>query len=764
VPSRQSARRRLAPHDLIFTQAPDEWTVGAPLGNGHVGAMLWGTGSPLCLTLDRDDIWDLRADEISDPEFNWQTIRPLALDRNADALSTIIERNLGLGRREGRIPIKLPLGRLELVFGEETGLTGRLHLGDATFRGDIGSVKIEACVAAESPVVLVRASNCTTNPDVSFHDLTDLNPEEADGLALTPSQQSSEGGESWVVQEFPGGGQAAVAWCTLRRGSTVTLAVSVTTHNDGPDPVSLARLRVRESVRQAASIIKTHTDWWESFWSKSSIHLPDGEFETLWYYGLYKLASSSRAGHLPANLQGLWVTDGVVPPWHGEYAANMNVQEAYWPVYGSNHLDLGLPLYDWLMRIADKAIERTREIFGFDGLHLMAAMAADGSGVPGWGTVQFWPGTAAWLGHHFWLHWRYSGDTEFLRTHAYPYLKMCADFWEGFLEPDEKGILHVPLSYNPEWDGDLPSAWGRDTTIDLSLVRNLFEWCIDAATVLDLAPEARNRWQDVLERLAPYVREKSGGLTLMEGIASGEPVSYSLSHRHMSHLMPIFPMSDINVEGSDEDRQTIADSLHRVEYNGYGEWTGWSFPYTSLIASRAARPEMAAYMLRLYMDAFVMPNGMHVNGDWRERGISHYHYRPPTMEAECAASSAVNEMLLQSWGGRIRLFPAIPASWRDCSFENLLAEGAVTVSANHAGGRTVYAEFVSKYDTEIVVAGFDETSTWPIVNDARWESGLWRVRLTAGTPVIATAEEPTDSRTYRRPRVENPFGFHGWDA
>jgi len=757
VASHDSARKRLAEYDLTYTVAPDEWLVGAPLGNGHLGVMLWGDGDPLCLTLDRDDLWDEREYPVDDPDYTWETVSEAARAGDYARVNEILERNL-TARPDAIEPAKLPLGRLEIGAGGGS-FSGRLHLGDATYRGKIGDVAIDACVAAESPIMVVQLRNCTSEPDIAWRSLAELNAEAATSLKiLEPERHAGDAGEAWIEQEFSDGSRAVIAWRTLRRGSAITLLATIATTRDIPDPAALARQRLVDAMHQTTRILGTHVDWWREFWDRSRIDVPDHGLATLWHYGLYKLASSSRSGHYPANLQGLWVTDGVIPPWRGEYAANMNVQETYWPVYATNHLDLGLPLYEWLERITPVVRERTKQFFGWDGLRIESALVGDGVSVPGWGTVQFWPGVAAWLAHHMWQHWRYSGDEDFLRNRAYPFLKLCASFWEGYLEQGDDGRLHVPLSHNPEWLGNDPEAWGRDTTIDLALVRSLFAWLIEASDRLGVDADARVRWHDLREHLAPYPANE-WGLMLMEG------VGYTFSHRHPSHLMPIFPMHDLTMEGSDEEREIVERSMHCYEYNGTGEWTGWSFPYASLIASRVGRGEMAGYMLKLYLESFTMPNGMHVNGDWRGHGVSHYHYRPFTMEAECAATSAVTEMLLQSWGGRIRLFPAVPPSWLDCSFDGLLAEGAITVGAERRAGETVRASLSSRADAGVTIAGLSRDVDWSGAKSAEWDDGLWRVELVARQEALATLPREGDqSEAQRKSKKANVFGFHGWDV
>jgi hypothetical protein len=124
-----------------------------------------------------------------------------------------------------------------------------------------------------------------------------------------------------------------------------------------------------------------------------------------------------------------------------------------------------------------------------------------------------------------------------------------------------------------------------------------------------------------------------------------------------------------------------------------------------MIASRVRRPNHALSLLEIYRKAYIWPNGFHVNGDYKKHGFSFYEYEPFTVEGECAFTAAVNEMLLQSWGGRIRIFPSVPEEWRDVSFRDLRAEGGVLVSAVRRGGRLVSAELYSEKGGEFQVDG-----------------------------------------------------------
>jgi alpha-L-fucosidase 2 len=173
------------------------------------------------------------------------------------------------------------------------------------------------------------------------------------------------------------------------------------------------------------------------------------------------------------------------------------------------------------------------------------------------------------------------------------------------------------------------------------------------------------------------------------------------------HLFPIFPGEDLTTEGSEADRTLIDRSIHNWIFRGTGEWTGWSFPYASLIASRLKRGNHALNLLSIYAKAYVWPNGFHVNGDYKRFGFSFYDYEPFTMEGECAFTAAVNEMLLQSWGGHLRIFPSVPDDWKNVSFRNLRAQGGVLVSAEMRDGEILSAVIQSDKGGEAKVV-------WPL--------------------------------------------------
>ena len=191
-----------------------------------------------------------------------------------------------------------------------------------------------------------------------------------------------------------------------------------------------------------------------------------------------------------------------------------------------------------------------------------------------------------------------------------------------------------------------------------------------------------SRWREILEKLADYPQDESG-----LQIYRDQPLTHS--HRHYSHLMAIYPLGILNIEGSEEERQLIHRSIRTWILKGTGEWVGWSFPSTSLIASRIGLRNMAWHMLQMYL-YFIKPNTFHMNGDYRLFGVTSRVGEVMTLEGGFCAAAAILEMLLQSWGGCIRVFPAIPEFWSDAYFHRLRAEGAFLVTSKLRNGKVEF--------------------------------------------------------------------------
>ncbi|HUX10488.1 MAG TPA: glycoside hydrolase N-terminal domain-containing protein [Terriglobia bacterium] len=684
-----------APWRFTFHHALPQWKDGLPVGNGRLGAQVWGTGTTLYLTLDRGDVWDLRYQPNTRKNFNYAHLQQLVHEGRHDLIQS--EMSSDVGPLADITPTRLSIGRLKISLPAGTQVErAQLDMQHGEVRWQLRvlgkPVEYRVLASPDPDVILVTLDGVEGwKPEVSFSSLGELTPEVAGKLGYPKPTSGTNGRFAWSRQSLLSSGVVTTVWTSEQKGTEWNLLLTIPRQDD-PKGLETAQQTLNAATAEGvAQLLSKQHEWWRERWSRSQVNLPDPGLERLWINGIYKLASSSYRS-VPAGLQGLWPPDGELPPWRGDYHIDMNIQETYWPAYSSNQLDLAEPLNRWLVNtVAPQARKITRQFFGVPGIWVGGALDVKGrllGGQSNWMTVQYWLGGGAWLAQHLWWYYAYSQDKQFLREQGYPFLKEAVLFYENILKPGPDGRLHIPLSASPEYFSNDLKAWTPDPTAGLSLVRSLLRYTIRASEVLGVDPQERTRWEGMEQKLASYPVGPSG-------LKVQPDAPYDRSHRHPMHLFPIFPGGDLNVEGSPADRELINKSIENWIYRGTGEWTGWSFPYASLIASRVRRRNQALNELEIYKQAFIWPNGFHVNGDYHRYGYSTHEYEPFTMEAECAFTAAVNGMLLQSWGGKVRIFPSVPEGWKNVSFENLRAQGGFLVSGEMVDGEIVSASIAS---------------------------------------------------------------------
>jgi alpha-L-fucosidase 2 len=696
-------------HCLHYTSPVSRWDEALPLGNGLMGLLVWGDGHPLNLSVDRSDLWDNRDDPgVFHPDFNWKTLRRLVDRRDVKRIVSIFEKN----RKTIAYPTKLPCGRITLDFarGNAGPFASHLDFATAISRTRIGKLEVTAYVHAQSPLVVVRVRN--GKPRVGFLSPFDRSRavSPSDGTLAAGQIRSlgypalkkgrTRGGIEYIVQECAEGMSYTVAWTNLRvRGEWVLYATVQQAYN-GSDPLPLA-IGVLEDAKATGpnALERTHVAWWRNYWKLANIRLPDTRIEHLWYAEMYKLASTARRGTPPISLQGVWTADEMaLPPWRGDYHHDLNTQMSYWPALTANRVEQSRAFAEWLLELLPRYRDFARKFYGAPGANIPCSHGLNGAIVRGWAPYVYSRSNAAWVAQQVWWHYRYTMDKGFLRNVGYPFLSEVARFCVSQLTRDRKGIYHVHYSSSPEYFHNWIEAWAKDSTYDLANIRYALEAASAAAKVLGRDSKEAEHWDRVRSRLQPYhlspTEPKSpapeGGLAIWQGQRLTE------SHRHPAQCMPIFPLGDVNIEGSDRDREIIRNTISEIESMGTGFWCGYSFSWYACIGARLREPNRALWGLNNYLDYCASPNTFHLNGDYKSAGASRFHYRPFTLEGNFGAAHAVNEMLLQSWGGRLRLFPAVPEAWGNVAFTNLRAEGAFLVSAWRRDGAFAKAEVQSE--------------------------------------------------------------------
>jgi alpha-L-fucosidase 2 len=688
-------------HGLRYTTPALVWDEAMPLGNGLLGALVWGGGRPLRISLDRTDLWDLRpVPEFHSPEYSYRRMRQWVKEGRIDDLHRLYDKPYGYPG-----PTKIPAGRIELTLGDEGQFqNAALDLAKADAKVQFGEGGV-ACVFvhATEPLGVVHITGKPAAVALIAPPFAGKVTEEAGANKISAGDLATlryeapvqHRGETWAgyLQKGWGDFRFAVALVWRASGRDWLGIWSICTSNDAADPLTAARKCCEAALDEGLDkLVWEHEQWWASYWKRASVSVPNPVIERQWYLETYKFGAAARPDTPPITLQGPWTADDMkIPPWKGDYHHDLNTQLSYWPAYSGNRLEGAWGYVRWLWARRENARAWTKRFFDLPGLNVPMTADLEQNQIGGWHQYTHSATTAAWLGHHFYLQWRYSMDRQFLMDRLYPWLRDTSVFLEAVTEKGPEGKRTLPLSSSPEINDDRLTAWFPSiTNYDLALIRWTLATTAALARELGRSDEA-DHWRRVLSEMPDLAVDPNSHKLL---VAKDYPLPSS--HRHFSHLMAIQPLGTIRWENGPADQAIIKASLADLDAKGTSAWCGYSFSWLANLAARARDGEKAERALQIFSEAFCLRNGFHCNGDQSDRGYSNFRYRPFTLEGNFAAAAGLQEMLLQSYSGTIRIFPAVPASWKDVSFKTLRAEGAFLISAERKGGLTQQVEVTAE--------------------------------------------------------------------
>jgi len=641
---------------------------------------MWGEGNVLRFSLDRGDLWDLRRPEIySRPDWNYQTIQRLKAEKNQAEMNRLFDTPYDTIP----YPTKLPAGRVELRFSDGAQVSQfDLDLTSAEARtrfvGMPPASDIRVFVADATPVVMV--SLLGAHGAGAGMDLIVTAPSAVSKLGYPPAKAIDADGYRGYVQETATGLRYGVL-AKLRGSARSTLAITVFRSTDGSDPLPGAKATLDAAL--AAGYDKRfaeHTRSWQRFWATLSVTIPDKRLQQHYNLVKYFYGAASRVNAPPMPLQGVWTADGgSLPPWKGDYHNDLNTQTTYIAYQTAGLFAEGESFLRFMSGLLPEFRKFAKEFYGVGGAVVPGVMTLTGQAMGGWGQYSLSPTNGAWVSHLFARHWRYTRDPKFLESEAYPFCSAIATALASLLQESPDGFLRLPLSTSPEIFDNSMRAWLPPmSNYDLALVRGAFTDMAELETARHQNAAAK-KWTDLAAKLPKdFVDPATGSLMFAEGLP------YDASHRHFSHAMAIHPLGQLS-----NDAKLMNATIDVIKSKGSAQWVGYSFSWFSAMLARAGRADEALDYLKKYERSFTLRNGFHANGEQTREGLSNFHYRPFTLEGNFLAMEAIHEMLLQSQGGVIRIFPAVGAEWKDVSFDKLRAEGGFVVSAERKGGRTV---------------------------------------------------------------------------
>lgn len=584
---------------------------------------------------------------------------------------------------------RLPIGRMVLkTAGVITGAKMNLDIYNARAEGTIyttkGAVEFSSFVPANTNVIYIKAKGTQQEKNVSWQFVAEQsksprmnqnNSGNPDTYPENPASILKKSGTFTVCHQLLlNGGGYATAWTAKKGSNESTMLISVGYDGDGKsDEIKEATTAINTFITAKMPVVwAAHQKWWNQFYQKSFLSLPDQRMESFYWIQLYKLASATRANKPMVDLMGPWFSSKT--PWPGIWW-NLNTQLTYSPVFTANHMELAKSLFNTLNKNLQNLINNVPEewrkdaaaigrISGYDLVAPLKEAEKDNG--------QFELGNLTWTLFYYYQYYAYTKDKEELTRYIYPLLKRSVNHLMYHLKKDEAGVLHLPSSFSPEY------KYAEDANYALSSLR----WGLETLIALDknenLNDADRWKWKSTLENLVPYPVDDTGFMI-------GKDVPLTSSHRHYSHLMMIYPYRLINADQVDK-RELIEKSMnHWISLKGALQ--GYTFTGAAAINAMLGKGNESYDLLNQLFDNFIKPNTL-----YQESG--------PVIETPLAAATSIQEMLLQSYGGKVRVFPAIPDQWKNVSFDKLRAEGGFLISSNRENGETSFIRvFSTKGDT-----------------------------------------------------------------
>lgn len=413
----------------------------------------------------------------------------------------------------------------------------------------------------------------------------------------------------------------------------------------------------------------------------------DPGLEALYFqYGRYLLASSSRPGSLPANLQGVW-NDRFLPPWGSKYTININTEMNYWPAARTGLAQCELPLFDLLERLRQTGGDIARRMYGCRGFcaHHNTDLWADAAPQDSWIPGSYWPLGAAWLATHLWRHCARTGDRETLAAH-YEMLREAVRFCLDYLEEDGEGRLVTNPSVSPENTYLLPDGTpGRmcvGSAMDEQILRELLGGFLQAARALGRDGGVEQEAAAALPRLRPTAIGPDGRLLeWAEPYAEAEP-----GHRHISHLFGLFPGGEIDPDTTPALAAAARKTLeHRLAHGG--GHTGWSRAWIIGLWAHLHDGPAAGEHLRALLSGSTFENLMDNHPDKAGAVFQ--------IDGNLGAAAAMADCLAQARPGLVRLLPALPPGWRGGRVRGLWLEGGLRADLAWQDGRLARARLTA---------------------------------------------------------------------